>query len=252
MSCHSSVTARRQSQSEQVRPHREQPSISSWLRVMAVKELPEAEIKDRQDTYAPAFNSFHPSPILCDSSWPFTCLSVWALCDERQWHWSDYEMLLYWTKTKGRQHKVWRMEIYCLMQLWQPGLKVAWMWFLAFIMFLPTRHNKRDLGFSTFGSPRSGGQFRGLFAFQQREWGQLSHFPSNLSPSSQLSQHPLVDQWEVQLRGPCVPGCETREEKIGVKTLLALRLAPYLSQSTRQIHSCCRAEEGSKRLSPHL
>lgn len=134
MSCHSSVTARRQSQSEQVRPHREQPSISSWLRVMAVKELPEAEIKDRQDTYAPAFNSFHPSPILCDSSWPFTCLSVWALCDERQWHWSDYEMLLYWTKTKGRQHKVWRMEIYCLMQLWQPGLKVAWMWFLAFIM----------------------------------------------------------------------------------------------------------------------
>lgn len=37
---------------------------------------------------------------------------------------------------------------------------------------------------------------------------------------------------EVQLHSPCVPGCETSEEKIGVKTLLALRLAPYLSQST--------------------
>lgn len=36
-----------------------------------------------------------------------------------------------------------------------------------------------------------------------------------------------------QLHGPCVPGCET-EEKIGVNTLLALRLAPYLRQSPEE------------------
>lgn len=48
----------RRSQSEQACSLREQPPISSQLRLMAMKELPEAEIKVRQDTYASAFNSF--------------------------------------------------------------------------------------------------------------------------------------------------------------------------------------------------
>lgn len=50
--------ARRQSQSEQAHPWRDLPPISSWPRLMAVKELPEAEIKVRQDTYASVFDSF--------------------------------------------------------------------------------------------------------------------------------------------------------------------------------------------------
>lgn len=45
MSCQRSVKARRRSQSEQARSQREQPPISSWPRVVPMKELPEAEIK---------------------------------------------------------------------------------------------------------------------------------------------------------------------------------------------------------------
>lgn len=57
MPCQRSVKER-QSQSEQAHPQRVQPPFSSWPRLMAMKELPEAEIKVRQDTYALVFNSF--------------------------------------------------------------------------------------------------------------------------------------------------------------------------------------------------
>lgn len=70
-------------------------------------------------------------------------------------------------------------------------------------------------------------------------------------PLQSISLQPAirVDQWEVQLHGPCVPGWETREQKIGVKALLALRLAPYLSQSREQL---LPGAGGKQKFSPHL
>lgn len=65
-----------ESQRKQVHDETEWPPIRSQLRLMAMNEAPEVDIKVRQDTYASAFNSFiprlfymsrDPSPVyLCD------------------------------------------------------------------------------------------------------------------------------------------------------------------------------------------
>lgn len=63
-------------QRKQAHDETEWPPIRSQLRLMAMNEAPEVDIKVRQDTYASAFNSFiprllymshDPSPVyLCD------------------------------------------------------------------------------------------------------------------------------------------------------------------------------------------
>lgn len=65
-----------EAQRKQAHDETEWPPIRSQLRLMAMNEAPEVDIKVRQDTYASAFNSFisrifymrhDPSPVyLCD------------------------------------------------------------------------------------------------------------------------------------------------------------------------------------------
>lgn len=102
MPCQRSFKARRQSQSEQARPEREQPPIRSWPRLMAMKELPEAEIKVRQDTYASAFNSFI-SRLFYMSHDPSTVylFDLWLM------NGTVSAIFLFWTRT-NRQCKIFK------------------------------------------------------------------------------------------------------------------------------------------------
>lgn len=99
-----------------------------------------------------------------------------------------------------------------------------------------------------WGSPLSGGQEQRAICIPAARVRTIKPFPLQ---SISLQPGSAAHQWDVQLHGQCVPGCERGEEKIGVKTLLNLRLAPYLSQGTLS-QQLFPGRDGKQTVSLHL